>query len=337
MSYIFLIVGFLLLFFGADFFVSSTSNISKSFNINPFFMGLTIVAFGTSSPELSVSILSALNGSSNLCMGNILGSNLFNILMVVGALGFIKTLHVENSILKREFPFLILCSIVLAILSADGLLGRMDGILLLLLFIYYISSFSPMDNYKDSLPLIYRNFIQFKKNTKFHDIIICILSLLTIFIGGKMVVESCISIVESLPLIYRNFIQFKKNTKFHDIIICILSLLTIFIGGKMVVESCISIVESFRISDKLIGFTIVAIGTSLPELITSLIAASKGEADIALGSIIGSNIFNTLFVIAIPVLITPLSIGSDFILDIIFTLILYFKFINYIYRRKNGC
>lgn len=287
MSYIFLIVGFLLLFFGADFFVSSTSNISKSFNINPFFMGLTIVAFGTSSPELSVSILSALNGSSNLCMGNILGSNLFNILMVVGALGFIKTLHVENSILKREFPFLILCSIVLAILSADGLLGRMDGILLLLLFIYYISSFSPMDNYKDSLPLI-----------------------------------------------YRNFIQFKKNTKFHDIIICILSLLTIFIGGKMVVESCISIVESFRISDKLIGFTIVAIGTSLPELITSLIAASKGEADIALGSIIGSNIFNTLFVIAIPVLITPLSIGSDFILDIIFTLMA--TSLTYICVRKQN-
>ena len=287
MSYIFLIVGFLLLFFGADFFVSSTSNISKSFNINPFFMGLTIVAFGTSSPELSVSILSALNGSSNLCMGNILGSNLFNILMVVGALGFIKTLHVENSILKREFPFLILCSIVLAILSADGLLGRMDGILLLLLFIYYISSFSPMDNYKDSLPLI-----------------------------------------------YRNFIQFKKNTKFHDIIICILSLLTIFIGGKMVVESYISIVESFRISDKLIGFTIVAIGTSLPELITSLIAASKGEADIALGSIIGSNIFNTLFVIAIPVLITPLSIGSDFILDIIFTLMA--TSLTYICVRKQN-
>lgn len=250
-------------------------------------MGLTIVAFGTSSPELSVSILSALNGSSNLCMGNILGSNLFNILMVVGALGFIKTLHVENSILKREFPFLILCSIVLAILSADGLLGRMDGILLLLLFIYYISSFSPMDNYKDSLPLI-----------------------------------------------YRNFIQFKKNTKFHDIIICILSLLTIFIGGKMVVESCISIVESFRISDKLIGFTIVAIGTSLPELITSLIAASKGEADIALGSIIGSNIFNTLFVIAIPVLITPLSIGSDFILDIIFTLMA--TSLTYICVRKQN-
>lgn len=287
MNYIFLIVGFLLLFFGADFFVSSTSNISKSFNINPFFMGLTIVAFGTSSPELSVSILSALNGSSNLCMGNILGSNLFNILMVVGALGFIKTLHVENSILKREFPFLILCSIVLAILSFDGLLSRIDGILLLLLFIYYISSFSPMDNYKDSLPLI-----------------------------------------------YRNFIQFKNNTKFHDIIICILSLLTIFVGGKMVVESCISIVESFRISDKLIGFTIVAIGTSLPELITSLIAASKGESDIALGSIIGSNIFNTLFVIAIPVLITPISIGSDFILDIIFTLMA--TSLTYICVRKQN-
>ena len=241
MTYIFLITGFLLLFIGADFFVSSSANISKTFNINPFFMGLTIVAFGTSSPELSVSLISSLNGSYGLCIGNIIGSNLFNILMVVGALG----------------------SITLLLLSMDNSLGRFDGILLLLLFTYYMFSFSPINNYRESIPLIRNNIIKFKDNTKFYDILINIFSLLAIFTGGKMVVDSCLNI----------------------------------------------------------GFTIVAIGTSLPELITSIIASCKNEGDIALGSIIGSNIFNILFVIAIPALINPIAIDSKLIFDSIFTII----------------
>ena len=264
MTYIFLITGFLLLFIGADFFVSSSANISKTFNINPFFMGLTIVAFGTSSPELSVSLISSLNGSYGLCIGNIIGSNLFNILMVVGALGFIKTLRVDNSILKMEFLFLIFCSITLLLLSMDNSLGRFDGILLLLLFTYYMFSFSPINNYRESIPLIRNNIIKFKD---------------------------------------------------------IFSLLAIFTGGKMVVDSCLNIVDYLDISSRLIGFTIVAIGTSLPELITSIIASCKNEGDIALGSIIGSNIFNILFVIAIPALINPIAIDSKLIFDSIFTII----------------
>ena len=287
MSYIFLIAGFLLLFIGADFFVSSASNISKTFNINPFFMGLTIVAFGTSSPELSVSLISSLNGSYDLCVSNIIGSNLFNILMVVGALGFIKTLRVDNSILKMEFIFLIFCSITLLLLSMDNSLGRFDGILLLILFILYIFSFSPVNNYR-----------------------------------------------ESIPLVYNNIMKFKNNTKFYDILINIFSLLAIFIGGKIVVNSCLNIVDSLGINSRLIGFTIVAIGTSLPELITSIIAACKGEGDIALGSIIGSNIFNILFVMAIPTLINPITVGSKLISDSIFTIIatiLAFIFV----KRKN--
>lgn len=287
LTYIFLITGFLLLFIGADFFVSSAANISKTFNINPFFMGLTIVAFGTSSPELSVSLISSLNGSYGLCVGNIIGSNLFNILMVVGALGFIKTLRVDNSILKMEFLFLIFCSITLLLLSMDNSLGRFDGILLLLLFTYYMFSFSPINNYR-----------------------------------------------ESIPLIRNNIIKFKDNTKFYDILINIFSLLAIFTGGKMVVDSCLNIVDYLDISSRLIGFTIVAIGTSLPELITSIIASCKNEGDIALGSIIGSNIFNILFVIAIPALINPIAIDSKLISDCIFTIIatiLAFIFI----KRKN--
>ena len=287
MSYIFLIVGFLLLFIGADFFVSSSSNISKTFNINPFFMGLTIVAFGTSSPELSVSIISSLNGSYELCVSNIIGSNLFNILMVVGTLGFIKTLRIDNSILKMEFIFLIFCSITLLLLSMDNSLGRFDGILLLILFILYICSFSPVNNYR-----------------------------------------------ESIPLIYNNIMKFKNNTKFYDILINIFSSLSIFIGGKIVVNSCLNIVDSFGISSRLIGFTIIAIGTSLPELVTSIIAVCKGSGDIALGSIIGSNIFNILFVIAIPTLINPITIDAKLISDSIFTVIatiLSFIFI----KRKN--
>ena len=267
MTYIFLITGFLLLFIGADFFVSSSANISKTFNINPFFMGLTIVAFGTSSPELSVSLISSLNGSYGLCIGNIIGSNLFNILMVVGALGFIKTLRVDNSILKMEFLFLIFCSITLLLLSMDNSLGRFDGILLLLLFTYYMFSFSPINNYR-----------------------------------------------ESIPLIRNNIIKFKDNTKFYDILINIFSLLAIFTGGKMVVDSCLNIVDYLDISSRLIG-------TSLPELITSIIASCKNEGDIALGSIIGSNIFNILFVIAIPALINPIAIDSKLIFDSIFTII----------------
>lgn len=274
LSYIFLIFGFLLLFISADFFVSSASNISKTFNINPFFMGLTIVAFGTSSPELSVSLIASLNGSYGLCVGNIIGSNLFNILMIVGALGFIKTLRVDNYILKRKFPFLIISSILLLLLSLDNFLGKIDGILLLLFFIYYIFSFSSIESYR-----------------------------------------------KSILLIYNNFMKFKNGAKFYDILICILSLLAIFIGGNIVVNSCLNIVDSLDISSRLIGFTIVAIGTSLPELITSIIAACKGEGDIAIGSLVGSNIFNILFVIAIPALINTISVDSKLIYDSIFTII----------------
>ena len=305
MNYILLVIGFILLVKGADYFVDGSSSIAKKLRIPSLIIGLTIVAFGTSAPEAAVSITASVNGQNGMAIGNVIGSNIFNLLMVIGASGIIKPLLVEKSI-SKEFPFVLLTSIILVILSLDSLLfnssiniiSRMDGIILLILFavfLYYLIN-SAMKNRKENLC---------DPETS-----------VDIDVGNVKAIE-------------------KNNTMIKSILISIIGIAAIIFGGNLVVNSASDIASSFGISDQLIGLTIVSIGTSLPEFVTSVIAATKGESDLALGNVIGSNIFNILFVIGASALISPMTVDPKLIIDgaimILSTVLVYF----YAYRKND--
>lgn len=302
MNYILLILGFFLLIKGADYFVDGSSSIAKVLNIPPIIIGLTIVAFGTSAPEAAVSITASLDGQNGMAMGNVIGSNIFNVLMVVGAAGYVKTLHVEKSILSKEFPFLLFTSILIVFLTGDSLfrnnsvniLSKFDGIILLILFC-----------------LFFYNLIKtaLKSRNEFTE------------------VENFISI-DSDAISYSI-----DQPLYKSIFYSTLGMIAIIIGGKLVVYCGSYIASTFGISDKLIGLTIVSIGTSLPEFITSIIAATKGESDIALGNVIGSNIFNILFVLGASSVISPITVQNGLLLDGIFMIIV--TLITYIFASRK--
>ena len=281
MSYIFLIIGFFLLIKGADIFVSGASNISKRLGIPSVIVGLTIVSLGTSAPELAVSAISSIKGSNEIAVGNVLGSNLFNTLMVLGVTTIIMALTIKKSEVKRDFSINILVTILLLLLTFTTLLGgkdnyisRLDGIVLLIGCISYITYL--------------------------------ILSVKR----GKTTSEN---IHEELALESTNEISI-----FKSILKLIIGVAGIVIGGQIVVDSATSIATSLGMSEKLVGLTIVAIGTSLPELVTSVVAAIKGEEDIALGNILGSNIFNILLIIGLSSAISPIAVSSNLIFDFVF-------------------
>ncbi|WP_286155227.1 calcium/sodium antiporter [Romboutsia ilealis] len=306
MNYILLLIGFALLVKGADYFVDGSSNIAKKLRIPSLIIGLTIVAFGTSAPEAAVSITASINGQNGMAIGNVIGSNIFNLLMVIGASGIIKPLLVEKSILSREFPFTLLISIILIILSSDILLfnssintiNRIDGIILLILFIvflYYLIN-SAMKNRKESL---------------------C---------DTETSADLDMSNIKSIE---------KSNTMIKSILISVIGIAAIIFGGNLVVDSASNIASSFGVNDQLIGLTVVSIGTSLPEFVTSIIAATKGESDLALGNVLGSNIFNILFVIGASALISPMTVDPKLIINgaimILSTILVYF----YAYRKND--
>ena len=284
MSYIFLIIGFFLLIKGADIFVSGASNISKKLGIPSVIVGLTIVSLGTSAPELAVSVISSIEGSNEIAVGNVLGSNLFNTLMVLGVTTIIMALTIKKSDIKRDFSINILVTILLLILTFTTLLGgednyisRLDGIILLIGCISYI--------------------------------IYLILSVKV----GKTTSEN---IHEELALESTNEVNI-----FKSILKLIIGVAGIIIGGQLVVDSATFIATSLGMSEKLVGLTIVAVGTSLPELVTSVVAAVKGEEDIALGNILGSNIFNILLIIGLSSAISPIAVSHNLIFDFVFLIV----------------
>lgn len=306
MNYILLLIGFILLVKGADYFVDGSSSIAKKLRVPSLIIGLTIVAFGTSAPEASVSITAAINNQNGMAIGNVIGSNIFNLLMVLGASGIIKPLIVEKSMLSKEFPFLLLISIILVTLSLDTLffnstintIGRIDGLILLILFgffLYYLIS-SALKN---------RNESYFEE-------------------------ESSIDI----DTVNIKIIE-KSDPIIKPILISIIGICAVIFGGNLVVNSASNIATNLGISEQLIGLTIVSIGTSLPEFVTSVIAATKGESDLALGNVVGSNIFNILFILGASSVISPLTVDYKLIIDgiimILSTLLVYF----YAYRKNN--
>ncbi|GAA3662542.1 calcium/sodium antiporter [Asaccharospora irregularis] len=279
MVYLLLLVGFLFLIKGADTFVTGSSSIARKLKIPSLIIGLTIVGFGTSAPEAAVSITAAIQGQNDMAIANVVGSNIFNILAVVGIASIISPIKVQKSTIIKEFPFALLASVVLMILSYDtkfqgydaNLLTRADGLILLAIFavfMYYLVEMAI---------------------TSKEDI-------------NEESSEKEISIAKS-------------------VVMGILGFIGILIGGKLVVDSASDIAISLGMSENLVGLTIVSIGTSLPEFATSVIAAKKGESDIAIGNVVGSNIFNILFVLGSSATISNLQIQSMVFVDMLIMLL----------------
>lgn len=268
MEYVLLVVGFILLIKGADFFVEGSSSLAKILKIPSVIIGLTIVAMGTSAPEASVSINAALAGSNDIAVSNIIGSNIFNGLVVVGVCAFLSAFHTNAEILKRDMPLNILVTSILCIMFLDGKLSRTDGCILFAGMILYIAN------------MIYHA-IKNKTEEKSEKIL-------------------------SLP---------------KSIIYIIAGLAAVIAGGDFVVDNACIIATTFGVSQNFIGLTIVAIGTSLPELVTSIVATKKGDSGLALGNAIGSNLFNILFILGFSAIISPLHVLNESIIDCFILLI----------------
>ncbi|WP_156291570.1 calcium/sodium antiporter [Oceanobacillus salinisoli] len=291
MAYILLVVGFVLLIKGADYFVDGASNIARLLRIPSILIGLTIVAFGTSSPEVTVSIIAALEGSADVSLGNVIGSNIFNLTLVVGIAAFIFPLKVETETIRKEIPFTFLASVALLVVMSDitleglsdNFITRSDGLIFLLflsIFMYYVIE------------------VAFKSRESLSD--------------------------EPIP----QGVTWGKN-----IIITILGLAGIVFGGELVVSNATEIAYRWGMSETLVGLTIVAMGTSLPELVTSVTAALKKESEIALGNIVGSNIFNILLVLGTSSVITPLPVNGKVFSDVLIMMVL--TVILLIFSRTN--
>ena len=261
MEYLLLIIGFVLLIKGADFFVEGSSSLARLLKIPSVIIGLTIVAMVTSAPEASVSINAALAGNNDIAVSNIIGSNIFNGLVVVGICAFISGFKTNKDILK-DMPVNILITVILCIMIANGKLSRIEGILLLAGMIFYI-----LNMIRTAL----------KKRT-------------------ECPAEQSITLYKALLFI-------------------IGGLAAVIFGGNLVVNNASQIAVSFGVSQNFIGLTIVAIGTSLPELVTSIVATRKGDNGLALGNAIGSNIFNILFILGMSATISPLHILSESVID----------------------
>ena len=279
LNIILLLVGFIALIKGADIFVDTSSSIAKKFNIPSIIIGMTIVAMGTSLPELSVSVTSSLAGLNDMSIANVTGSNIFNLLIALGVCSTIGKLKISN---YKDVTTLLFSCIGLLLFTLNGTLGMFEGILLLVAFTIYILSM--MKQAKDN-----------KEESE----------------------------------------DEKQRNIFITVVLGILGAIAIVIGGNMVVNSASEIALKLGMSENLVGLTIVALGTSLPEFVTSVMATKKGELEIAIGNIIGSNIFNILLILGVASLISPMTISVVAICDVMFMVFTVALFIFLTVKEKE--
>ena len=271
MDFIILIIGFFLLIKGADIFVDGASSIAKKIGIPSVIVGLTIVSLGTSAPELAVSLISSFNGNNGIAVGNVLGSNLFNTLVVLGGTAIVAPLIIKKCTIKRDYITTLLVTILTCFLifglvpKSENMLSRISGIILLVVCIIYM------------------------------------------FILVKAAKKDSVKDEEST-----SEIKMSKN-----ILLSLIGVVGIIFGGNLVVDSATNIAYALGMSEKLVGLTIVAVGTSLPELVTSIVAALKGENDIALGNVLGSHIFNLVLILGASAAISPITVSGVMVIDFI--------------------
>ena len=273
MTYLLLILGFVLLIKGADFLVDGSASLAKKYNISNIVIGLTIVAFGTSTPELIVSLIASMNGNTEIAIGNVVGSNIVNIFFILGVSATIYPLATKSNTIWKEIPMSLLAALLLWVMANDQLidganssmLSRIDGIVFLaffIIFIYYTVGIAKSDT--DDSPEI----------------------------------------------------EIQNITPGKSFLFIVLGLAGLIIGGKWIVDGAVALAKNLGLSESLIGLTIVAVGTSLPELAASAVAAYKKQTDIAIGNVVGSNIFNIFLILGISSLIKPLPFTSGSNIDV---------------------
>ncbi len=275
-----LVFGFFLLIKGADLFVDGSSSVAKLLKVPTLIIGLTIVAMGTSAPECAVSVAASLKGENSLAISNVIGSNIFNLLVVCGCCAFIKPLEVKENLLKKEFPYSIFVGVILLIFVAffpfkNYTVMRIEGVILLVLFILFI-----LNTIRQSLNARNQN-----------------------------IVSEGMEEIKAMPL-------------WKSLLFIIVGLIGIIFGGDLVVNSASYIASEFGFSQTFIGLTVVAVGTSLPELVTSFVASKKGENDMALGNVIGSNIFNITLIIGVASVISSISVTFESIMDLVLLMVM---------------
>lgn len=274
MEYIFLLLGLFLLIKGADIFVDGAASVAAKFKVPSLIIGLTVVSFGTSAPEAAISISASLSGSNSISLGNVIGSNFFNLLTVIGITALVTPLKADDEVIRRDMPAVFLATCGLAIIILDGIIMWYEAIILLAALVFYL------------------------------------------FAVIKKALASPTEDAER-----------KHYSWFLSVLMVAGGLAAVVFGGDMVVDNAKIIAADFGMSETLIGLTVVALGTSLPELVTSLVAAKKGEAGIAVGNAVGSCLFNILFILGITGAVKPIAVESELIADaallVIATLVVY--------------
>ena len=278
-----LVIGFILLIKGADYFVDGASALAARLKIPAIIIGLTVVAMGTSAPEAAVSISSALAGSNAIAIGNVLGSNIANIFLILGLTAIIATLTVQKNTVRFEMPFMIFITLLLCAIGWKyGMISRMGAGVLLGIFMLFLGYL----------------FVIARGNTNTDT-------------------------------------QIKQISPIKIALFIILGMIALIFGSKITVLAAVDIAQYIGISERVIGLTVVAFGTSLPELVTSIIAARKGESDIAIGNIVGSNIFNILFVLGVAGVILPIPFNSEFLFDGVFAILAAVLLLVFTYKNKK--
>jgi cation:H+ antiporter len=287
------LVGFVLLYFGAEWLVKGSSSLARSLGITPIVIGLTVVAFGTSAPELVVSLVSSIKGKSMIAVGNVVGSNICNIALVLGLSAVLNPIKSDPTVVRRDIPIMLAISLYLLLLSSNSTLGRIEGATLFIGIILYT----------------FMNYYLAKKETT-----------------GAADIESelaDIGFVASRP---------------KQLLMIAAGIAGVVGGAQAVVDSAVFIMTELGVSEKFIGLTIVAFGTSLPELATSVVAAMRGEMDISIGNLVGSNVFNIMSVLGAASLVRPIPIPGGFIesgLWIDYLMMMFTSFLPWLMMRKN--
>ena len=289
MDIIYLILGFVIIIKASDMLVTGSVNLAKFLKVPTLVIGLTIVAIATGVPEIAISISSSLKGSNGLLLGNLLGSNMFNVLFILGLIAIIRPLYIKKEIILKNYLYALLSCLVLFIVSCDiyfhdntvNIITRSEGILLLCFAFMFLYS-----------------------------------TVLDATLNKKKKIET-------------------KKFSFKDIIYVILGVIFIALSAEVIVNSSVNISKYLGVSEDLIGLTIIAVGTNLPELVTSVVAVRKGESDIAIGNLIGTNIFNIFLILGLSATINPITISKNSFIDIIILGITSFIVYIFIQRRKD--
>ncbi|RHS82794.1 sodium:calcium antiporter [Butyricicoccus sp. AM42-5AC] len=291
LSFVMLVIGFVLLVWGADKFVEGASALARKMGVSPLLVGLTIVAFGTSMPELAVSVTAALRGANEIAVGNVVGSNMFNLLVVAGLSAVICPLVMDKMLLRRDWPLSIFAAVLLLVaIAPDHVIARWEGAVLLVIFAVILS----------------------------RQIKAALNDRAQLAAAEAEAAEEAAEMTKSPVMIWVNIV---------------LGLACIVLGGQLAVNGATGIARMFGLSETLIGLTIVAIGTSLPELVTSIVAARKGQNEIAMGNVIGSNLFNILLILGVSAVITPIPVQATSITDCLFLIAISVVF--YLPARKG--